>query len=429
VLLRSFVGLLDREGALAHVSREVDPRLELGAVVHALRGRPALFERVRGHALPVIANPCASRALVARALGCAPAELLARLTAAADEPRAPPVEPGGADYEERPADLNTLPVLTHYPQDGGPYIASGVAVAVDPEHGRNASFHRAMLRGPEDLALRLVERHLHLYRARGLARFAFCVGNPVPVLLAAAMSVELGVDELAVAHALAPCPLVELDGLVVPPAELVLDCEFTGELVDEGPFLDLTGTPDIVRRQPRVRVRRMFVRRGPALFHALLPGDLEHKLLMGMPREPTIFREVARVCDCLDVRLTPGGCSWLHAAVRIRKRRAEDGPRAIEAALRGHRSVKHVFVVDEDVDLDDPAALEWALATRFQGHRGLTVLPGERGSSLDPSAELGTNTTTKVGFDLTIPEPGRAAEFRRLPPGGGGSLEDYGLPP
>jgi UbiD family decarboxylase len=432
--LPELVLALARDGALQRVRREVDPRFELAAVVRAAAGRPLLFERVRGHAMPVVSNLCTSRALIARALGCAPGELLSRLTRALDDLQTPPVEPAGDAYQELPVDLGALPILTHYPTDGGPYLASGVAVAVDPEHGRNTSFHRAMVLGPDRLALRLVERHLHLYRARGLERFAFCVGNPVPVLLAAATSLPLGVDELGMAHALSPTPLIALAGQAVPRAELVMLCEFTGRLVHEGPFVDLTETPDIVRYQPEVRVTRLFVRRpaageGPALFHALLPGDLEHKLLMGMPREPTIFREVAREIECLDVRLTPGGCSWLHAAVRIRKRRPDDGRRAIEAAFRGHRSLKHVFVVDEDIELDDPAQLEWALATRFQGHRGLVVKEGEPGSSLDPSADLETNRTTKLGFDLTLPDLARAHEFQRVPTPVEVRLGDYGIRP
>jgi UbiD family decarboxylase len=123
---------------------------------------------------------------------------------------------------------------------------------------------------------------------------------------------------------------------------------------------------------------------------------------MGLPREPTIFREVSRVCECRDVHLTPGGCSWLHAVVSIRKRDPEDGRRAIEAAFRGHTSLKHVWVVDEDIDPRDPREVEWAMATRFQGDRGM-VVRRERGSSLDPSADPETAVTTKVGFDLTIP--------------------------
>ena len=167
-----------------------------------------------------------------------------------------------------------------------------------------------------------------------------------------------------------------------------------------------------MRRQPVARGKRIFARCSP-LFHALLPGDLEHKLLMGMPREPTIWREVSRVCECLDVLVTPGGCSWLHAVVKIRKKDGQDPQRAMEAAFRGHASLKHVFVVDEDIDLAEPADVEWAMATRFQGERALMVLEGQKGSSLDPSSDMATKRTTKVGFDLTAPLSSAGKDFRR----------------
>jgi UbiD family decarboxylase len=133
---------------------------------------------------------------------------------------------------------------------------------------------------------------------------------------------------------------------------------------------------------------------------------------MGMPREPTIFNEVNQVVRCLDVNVNPGGCSWLHAIVQIDKQNEGDGMKAIEAAFAGHRSCKHVFVVDKDIDIYDPLEVEWAMATRFQGDTDMVVKPRERGSSLDPSAELGTHLTTKIGFDLTKPlgEEGRPFE-------------------
>jgi UbiD family decarboxylase len=411
--LRTFIGSLDgaeEPARLVRIERPVDPRFEIAALVKLLKGRPVRFEQVRGHGMPVVANVCATRDLVCRALGVERPRLLHTLAEAIEHPRAPEVVPA-AGYDEIDCDLRRLPILTYYPEDGGPYVASGVVIARDPEHGPNASFHRCMVRGADELVVRIVERHLHRYLERGLREFALCIGNSTPVLLAAAMSVELGKSELGIAAALGADPLVALDGLVVPQAELILDCEVTGELADEGPFLDLTETFDVVRRQPVVRVRRIFARRQP-LFHALLPGDFEHKILMGMPREPTIFREVARVCECLDVRLSPGGCSWLHGLVKIRRHDDDDGKRAIAAAFRGHPSMKHVFVVDEDVDLDDPAQLEWALATRFQGDRDLVVRPHEKGSSLDPSSDLATKETCKVGFDLTVPSA-RRDEFRR----------------
>jgi UbiD family decarboxylase len=134
---------------------------------------------------------------------------------------------------------------------------------------------------------------------------------------------------------------------------------------------------------------------------------------MGMPREPTIFRKVNQVTRCLDVNISPGGCSWLHAIVQINKQRHDDGLQAIRAAFAGHRSCKHVFVVDPDIDIYDPQAVEWALATRFQADRQMIVLEKEPGSSLDPSAEPGTHRTTKVGFDLTKPLQANGKDFDR----------------
>ncbi|MBI5355115.1 MAG: UbiD family decarboxylase, partial [Candidatus Aenigmarchaeota archaeon] len=120
------------------------------------------------------------------------------------------------------------------------------------------------------------------------------------------------------------------------------------------------------------------------------------------PREPSIYREVSRVCDVRDVYVTPGGSSWLHAAVSIRKRGPDDGKNAINAAFKGHKSMKHVFIVDDDVDVHMPEEIEWAMATRFQGDTGIVVFK-DKGSSLDPSSDFGSKQTAKVGFDLTIP--------------------------
>lgn len=169
--------------------------------------------------------------------------------------------------------------------------------------------------------------------------------------------------------------------------------------------MDLTETMDIVREQPVIEIDLITHRRDP-IYHALLPGGLEHKLLMGMPREPTIFAEVNRVARCTGVSITPGGASWLHAVVQIDKQGPDDGRRAIEAAFRGHGSLKHVWVVDTDVNVFDPAEVEWAMATRFQGDSDLVLMPNMPGSSLDPSGihvPGEKSRTAKLGFDCTIP--------------------------
>jgi UbiD family decarboxylase len=150
------------------------------------------------------------------------------------------------------------------------------------------------------------------------------------------------------------------------------------------------------------------------MWQALLPGKREHQMLMGMPREPTIYKEVRSAgVRCLDVNVNPGGCSWLHAIIKIDKNREDDGKRAIEAAFQGHKSCKHVFVVDGDIDIYNPLEVEWAMATRFQADVDLIVKEREKGSSLDPSADPETSFTVKCGFDCTKPLKERSTHFER----------------
>jgi UbiD family decarboxylase len=421
---REFLELLEKKGLMTRISRPVDPVFEISTLIKKLDGRPLYFEHVNGHSMPVISNICATRDLVSLGLGISRKELIPKMAGAIDHPVPPKIE-GATGYHDIGTDLTKLPILTYYPVDGGPYIASGIAIAHDREYGLNASYHRAMMFKDQSghpvkdkFVFRILQRDFDAYIKRGLNEFAFCIGNSIPVLLGAAISVPITVDEMAIANALAPTSLVKLGLHTVPKAEIVIVMEFTGEMRDEGPFVDLTETVDIVRQQRVARVKQILVRKD-AVFHALLPGGLEHKVLMGMPREPTIYREVGKVCDVKDVLVTPGGASWLHGVVSIKKKNPDDGMKAIDAAFRGHKSMKHVFIVDEDIDINDPNEVEWAMATRFQGKRGIKMFE-EKGSSLDPSSDMETQMTTKMGFDLTMPpdEPmkkGLKKEFRKPP--------------
>ncbi|HPT73723.1 MAG TPA: UbiD family decarboxylase, partial [Methanomassiliicoccaceae archaeon] len=164
--------------------------------------------------------------------------------------------------------------------------------------------------------------------------------------------------------------------------------------------VDITGTYDSVRPGPVFEVDRLYMRKDP-IFQLLFPGGLEHYLLMGLPREPMIYRTVNQVVPRVHgVRLTEGGCCWLHGVVSITKNKEGDGMNAALAALTGHPSMKQVIVVDEDIDIYDDHQVEWAVATRFQASRSLTVINNAAGSSLDPSAE---GTTSKVAIDATVP--------------------------
>lgn len=409
---REFVQTLDEKGILKRIRREVDVKYEIATVMKKLEDTPLLFENVKGYDMPVIANICSTRELVALGLGVPKEKIIRTLINALENPKEPEIK-DAVGYELLDGDLSAIPILTYYPFDGGPYIASGIVFAYDEEYGLNASYHRAMVISKDKVVFRILPRDFNMYLERGLKEFAFCIGNTIPVLISSAISLSIDANEMAIANALSPTPLIEIDGHRVPEAEIVMIMEMTGEMHDEGPFLDLTETPDIVRKQRVAKVKRIYVKEG-AMYHALLPGGLEHKTLMGMPREPTIYKEVSKVCKVKDVYITPGGCSWLHGVVSIYKEGAEDGKKAIEAAFKGHKSMKHVFVVDDDIDIHNPHEIEWAMATRFQGDQDM-VIKKEKGSSLDPSSDLETRMTTKIGFDLTIPYGRDKKDFKKPP--------------
>ena len=412
--LRDFLAWTEDEGELVRIQRGVDLCLEQGRVVNALDGRPVLFEKLEGFpAWRGVSGVCAQRRHFAAALGCEVSELVHRVAEAMVQPVSPPLLDVGSCQESVMAqtDLTLLPIPRYHRADGGSYITAGVAIIRDPDRGRNASFHRLMALDRRRLVARIVEErgtHTAMTKTQGELPIAIAIGCPIQVLLAAAMSPPLGVDELSIANALAPTPLVRcqtVDLEVPAEAELILEGRITRAECAEGPFPDLTGTMDIVRRQPVIEIDRVTHRDDP-IFHTLLPGGMEHKNLMGMPREPTIFAAVNEVCICTGVYITPGGASWLHAVVQIDKQHEEDGRRAICAAFRGHSSLKHVVVVDADVNIFHSRDVEWAIATRFQADRDIVLLTNQPGSSLDPSASHAPGRkarTAKMGLDATAP--------------------------
>jgi len=413
VNLREFITQARDRGWLVTIADETDPNLEMARILSAHDGAPILFTRVKGSPYPVVAGVCSDRAYFALALGVPPDRLLFTLAEALAHPVSPPFVADAPCQEviEPDVDLTALPILRHLPDDAGPYVTAGVCVIKDPDYGRNVAFHRLLRLDERRFAVRLVEGRgtdTAWRKTQADLEVAICLGVPIQVLVAAATSPPRGVDELSIAHALAPTPLVKCrtTDLEVPAeAEFVLEGRITHRMAAEGPFIDLTETWDIVRQQPIIEIDCITHRRQP-IYQALLPGKLEHKLLMGLPREPTIYAAVNQVCDCRNVCLTAGGMYWLHAVVQIAKRHPNDGGRAIEAAFKGHTSLKHVVVVDEDVDLFDPAAVEWAIATRFQASRDLVVLENQPSSSLDPSATHVPGQkarTSKLGLDATIP--------------------------
>ena len=410
---RKFIETLDESGELTKIRVEVSTECELAGVISALGEKPVCFEKVKESIYPVVAGLVSSKELIARSLGIKKNQLLLKLSSAIEHPAAPELATAGECQQvvETDIDLTKLPIMHYTEKDGGKYIASAVAIIKDPDIGRNMCFHRLMLKDKNHFVARIVEDRgtdTALKKSGGELDIAICIGNSTAVLLSAATSLPKGVDELGMANALEKTDVVKcrkIDLEVPADCEFVLEGRITKEKATEGPFLDLTGVVDRVRQQPVIEIKCITHRKNP-IYQTILAGKNEHKFLMGMPKEPTIYNEVNKVCRCKDVYITPGGCSWLHAVVQIKKHGANDGKKAIAAAFEGHKSLKHCVVVDEDINIYDPHDVEWAIATRFQADKNSVILSNQPGSSLDPSGDLTEGkkaTTAKAGLDATMP--------------------------
>jgi len=314
-------------------------------------------------------------------------------------------------------DLQKIPVMKHFPRDAGKYITAGIVFS---RYGdtENASIHRMLVLDEKRVAARLVEgRHTYTLHKAAVERgdrlpVAVAIGVHPTVTIASCTRVPKGKELSYAAELLGGempvyrCP----NGVLVPDAEIVFEGYIGNETTMEGPFVDITGTYDLVREQPVIEFTGMHLKKD-FIYHGILPGGNEHKMLMGAPYEPSIYRAVGGVTEVKNVVLTTGGCGYFHAVIQIRKQTQGDGKNAILAALASHTSLKHVVVVDTDINPSDIQDVEFAIATRVRGDKSLLVIPGARGSSLDPcQAEDGTNV--KVGIDATMPL-GREDEFRR----------------
>jgi len=410
---------------LVEYNEELDRALEPTKLLAKLdqQGKMALF-RVRGYKFKCVGNLLATRRRLYSVLGAQSDEEAYRKLLQAERNPVKPKERDFFDYYRRiEVNLNTVPFIKFYPGDGGFYLTSSVFIAC-LEEVCNASIHRTMFLAKDKVVARIVPRHLrYIYehnKSKGLETpVAIVVSAPPAVVVSSASSPPFGVFELHMATAIdSDIKLVRtpIYGIPVPAeAGLVIEGRITAELADEGPFVDLLHTYDTVRQEPVIRVDGLYIALEDRPVHVILPAGNEHKLLQSFYREALIWESVSKVVPRVrKVRLTPASGSWLHAVISITKLHEGDGKNAIMAAFAAHPSLKHVVVVDEDVDPDNLYQVEWAIATRVQASRSLLVVSRARCSTLDPSSEDGI--CDKIGIDATIPKHQNRERFRYVDP-------------
>lgn len=318
--------------------------------------------------------------------------------------------------------LSKIPFIKFFREDGGYYLTSSIITACYRDIC-NASIHRVMYINDNEAAVRIVPRHLHYihekYRSENKdTPVAIILGvNPL-IELAASSNPPLGVYEIYAATELTGDRRIvktPIHNVPVPASSsIIIEGYISKEAVaDEGPFIDILGLVDKRRKQPVFRMESIYVNKQfEPMVHAIIPSFKEHVMLMGFPREANIYNVLSGKHDVVKVRLTPGSAGWFHAVVSIRKRREGEGLEAGLSAIHAHPSVKHVVIVDEDIDIDNPMDVEWAIATRFKASENLLVLKNLPGSTLDPRSEDGIGD--KVVIDATKPLREPWDKYRRV---------------
>jgi UbiD family decarboxylase len=438
--IRSYIDQVKKAGQLSVIKNRVTTKYEIAAITAKVNGgNTILFENIKESKMRLVANLVGTRVRFAKAIGSTESTIHDKVISAIENAKKPKIISTGKFQENDSHDLTVLPIVTHFEKEPGPFITSSIIYAENPEKKtQNSSFHRLMPIDGQHFSVRMVEgRHLH--RAFSDAKehgqdlkVAITIGVHPAISIAGAYQAEWGQDELEIANALLNSKLtltkLPYSGMCVPSgAEIVMEGKILADRTHREWMVEMLRTYDFARRQPVFELEKLYYR-NDAIFHDILSGYAEHRLLMGMPIEAKLNRDVKKaIPQTKQVIMSDGGCNWLHAVVQISKKKNIDAKKVIEKTFAAHRSLKMVTVVDDDIDPADPVAVEYAMATRFQADRGLTIIEKVRGSSLDPSSDQKNLLTSKLGVDATrqLSKRQEGFEIAKIPNENKISLNDY----
>ena len=460
--LRSALELLrNTPGQLVETDVPVDPQAELSGVYRyvgaggtvrrptTVDGPAMLFHNVKGHPdASVVIGVMASRERVAKLFGCKKEELGHLVQKCAANPIMPVVTDTPAPVQEvvhRATDpdfdlYKLIPAPTNTPVDAGPYITLGMCYATHPDTGlSDVTIHRMCIQSKDELSIFLQPGSRHI---GAMAERATELGQPLPISVSIgvdpAISVTtcfeppttpLGFNELSIAGALRGKP-VELTPCVSIKENAIANAEY----VIEGEILP--GSNNTIEDQNShtgfampefpgyngpashvcwlLKVKAVTHRKNPIMQTCIGPSE-EHVNMAGIPTEASILGMIdkalpGKILNCYAHRA--GGGKYV-AVLQCRKTVPTDEGKQRQAALLAFSAfpeLKHVILVDEDVDIFDTDDVLWAMTTRFQGDRDIVAIPGVRCHPLDPSSNplyspsiRDIGISCKMIFDCTVP--------------------------
>ena len=426
--LREYLAFLESKGQLMRIKKSVSTKFEIAAYTRKtsdLNGPALLFENVRGNKMPVLGGLFATRKLIALAFGMEEETLLREYMSRESNIINPVIVENGPCQEVvlrgDEIDLRKLPIVTNFEKDAGPYITGGVQVAKDPiKEKRNVSMHRMLLLGPRTLTVyappgRQLGTIIGRNEDKGVGtEIVTGIGLEPATALGSQARVPLGVDEFGIAgglrgEAVRLVKCLSIDVEIPDTTEIVIEGRtIPGKRVGDGPFGEYPGTYCWERPAPVLEVTAVTMRKN-AIYQNVLTGTpgTENHWMMDLPATVFAYREVFKICpDIKDIKLTVGGTARHHCLVSIKKRHELEARNIILALLSAPIGIKMAVVVDEDIDINDPLQVEWAVNTRVQADKDVIIVPPIYSPTLDPSSPA-ERTSAKFGIDATMPVQNR----------------------
>lgn len=424
--LREYLERLRLEGELEHISTEVDPKFEVGAICRKVLDKkgPALyFDQIKGSSIPLVTDLFATRKRFVLALETTEEKAHEEWVKRIQKP-IPPITVETGSCKENiligdHVDLYKFPIPTWNELDGGPYVTFPIHNSRDPETGiRNAAIYRGQVFDKNTLGILAAPfRHLSLHRKKYKADepfpVAIAIGVDPTIAIASVAPFPYEVEELAMAGALRGAP-VELVRCETVPLEVPANSEIVFEgwihpddFMDEGPFGEYTGYYGHTRPKPVIRISAITHRNNPIYQGAYVgrpPGGSD--AILPIPIEAELKRLIA-LPGIEKINVTTGGARF-NVVISINKLNEGYAKMVALAALGSSagRMMKNLIIVDKDIDPYNWDEVEWALATRVQPHRDVDIISNMGGSNLDPSLpeeqkRSGHGLTSKMVIDAT----------------------------
>ncbi|MGN1010658.1 MAG: UbiD family decarboxylase [Clostridia bacterium] len=433
--LRDFLKQADEKGVVRHVTEEVKREYEMSTLMMDLdkehRYPIVCFDKVENSEFPVVTNILGCRERFAEGLGVAADKVsetyAARIRSRIEEVKVVENAPFNAHtITGDDIDLYKLPIPTHFPIDAGPYVTSGLCVAKDPESGAETlGFHRMQLKGKNKLGISLHSRqrlweYFRRSEERGESLKAAIVIGVHPNISLGSMALvpydqgKYGAIAGLFGEPLEVAPCIHSDLMVPAYAEIVLEGEILADVREkEGPFAEFTNYACYRSTENVFKVTAIRYREN-AFYHDITPGmSSEHVTVVAVQREGDVLNALHQTLPNIKAVHAPfSACGLFHCYISMKKIAEGQPQQAIYAAFAVDHNIKMVVVVDEDVDVYNEEEVLWALATRLQADKGVTILPQHLGMgvTLDPSTDE-LSRTSKMGIDATKPMSGFAPKI------------------